>query len=138
MLHGAFYALSGHQEHRATSDVHAVIGDALQVVDHQGGPHAPLRSAAIGGWVGDQVHRLGVQEVHFVVGDLEVPGAVYVTGAEYLHPLVEEPAGGPGHLDQGRLEILVPLAPRGVDEGVADVFGEVPERTRWLVTACTV
>src|SRR5918997_3404092 len=46
LLHGILYPLSGNQEDGAPTDVDAVIRDALQVVDHKGGPHPPLGRAA--------------------------------------------------------------------------------------------
>ena|SRR5215207_8674158 len=45
LLHGVFDALARDQEHCAAAYVHAVVGDALQVVDHQGSPHPPTRVA---------------------------------------------------------------------------------------------
>src|SRR5215211_273963 len=75
LLHGVLYPLPGNQEDGAPADVHAVVGDTLQVVDHQGRPHAPLRRAASPlGRVGYEVHGLRVQEVHLVVFRLEVAG----------------------------------------------------------------
>src|SRR5918994_6397865 len=35
LLHGILYPLSGNQEDGAPTDIDAVVGDALQVVDHQ-------------------------------------------------------------------------------------------------------
>src|SRR5215210_3354125 len=68
LLHGVFYALARNEKHGAPADIHAVVGDALQVVDHQGRPHPPLRgSASAFGRVGYEVHGLGIEEVHLVV-----------------------------------------------------------------------
>src|SRR5215213_10787801 len=66
LLHGVLDPLPGNQEDGAPADVHAVVGDALQVVDHQGGTHPPLRSTAspLIRRVGYQVHGLRVEEVH--------------------------------------------------------------------------
>ena len=46
LAHGVLYALAGYQEDGPPTDVHAVVGDALEVVDDQGCPHPPLGGAA--------------------------------------------------------------------------------------------
>jgi hypothetical protein len=43
LAHGVFYAFAGDEEYGAASDVDAVVGDAFEVVDYEGGPHPPLR-----------------------------------------------------------------------------------------------
>jgi hypothetical protein len=77
LLHGVFYPLSSHQEDRAAAYVYAVVGDAFQVMDHQGGPHPPLRVASsFFGRVGYEVHGLGVEEIHLVVFGLQIAGEI--------------------------------------------------------------
>src|SRR5919107_6039532 len=112
LLHGVLYALPGNQEDGAPSDVHAVVGDALQVVDHQGRTHPPLRRTASPlRRVGYQVHGLRVEEVHLVVLRLEVAGPLYVAVLEYVESLVEDVARCPGHLHERCFQVLVALAP---------------------------
>jgi hypothetical protein len=46
LLHGFFDPLAAHQEDGAFTDIHAMVRDALQIVDYQGCSHPPLRRAA--------------------------------------------------------------------------------------------
>src|SRR5215211_4136869 len=125
LLHGVLDPLPGNQEDGASADVHAVVGDALQVVDHQGSPHPPLRRATSPfGRVGYKVHGLRVEEVHLVVFRLEVASPLYVAALEHVESLVEYIARGPGHLHEGGLQVLVTLAPFCVHDRVADVLGQ--------------
>src|SRR5215218_139870 len=125
LLHGVLDPLPGNQENGASADVHAVVGDALQVVDHQGRTHPPLRRATSPfGRVGYQIHGLRVQEVHLVVLRLEVAGPIDVAVLEYVEALVEYVARRPGHLYEGSLQVLVTLAPFCVHDRVADVLAE--------------
>src|SRR3712207_3644935 len=104
LLHGALYALAGHQEDGEAPDIHAVVGDALEVVDDQGRPHPPLgRAGATGRRVRYEVQRLGVQEIHTIVLRLEPTGAIYVPVLEDVEALVEYVARGSGHLREGGL-----------------------------------
>src|SRR5215218_7274914 len=125
LLHGVLDPLPGNQEDGAPADVHAVVGDALQVVDHQGSPHPPLRRAASSlRRVGYKVHGLRVEEVHLVVFRLEVARPLYVAVLENVETLVEDVARGPGHLYEGSLQVLVTFAPFRVHDRVADVLAE--------------
>src|SRR5215203_4593060 len=125
LLHGVLYALPGNQENGAPADVHAVVGDALQVVDHQGRTHPPLwRAASSLRRVGYQIHGLRVEEVHLVVLRLEVAGPIDVAVLEYVEALVEYVARRPGHLHEGSLQVLVTFAPFSVHDRVADVLGQ--------------
>src|SRR5829696_9546280 len=66
--HGVLDALSCNQEDGAPADVHTVVGDALQVVDHKSSSHPPLRCpTGTDRRVGYEVHGLGVEEVHLIV-----------------------------------------------------------------------
>src|SRR5215203_4736890 len=125
LLHGVLDPLPGNQENSAPADVHAVVGDALQVVDHQGRTHPPLRGASSPlRRVGYEIHGLRVEEVNLVVLRLEVAGPLYVAVLEYVETLVEYVAGSPGHLHEGSLQVLVTLAPFCVHDRVADVLAE--------------
>src|SRR5215216_3631624 len=98
---------------------------ALQVVDHQGRLHTPLRRAASPfRRVGDEVHGLRVEEVHLVVLRLEVAGPLYITVPVDIQALAEYIARGPGHLHESRLQVLVTLAICGLRESLADVLGQ--------------
>src|SRR5215208_4773334 len=112
LLHGVLDPLPGNQEDGASADVHAVVGDALQVVDHQGRTHTPLwRAASPLRRVGYQIHRLRVQEVNLVVLRLEVSGPSDVAILEYVESRVDDVARGPGHLYDRGFQVLVTLAP---------------------------
>src|SRR5215210_1513715 len=125
LLHGVLDPLPGNKEDGAPADVHAVVGDALQVMDHQGRPHPPLwRAASSLRWVGNKVHGLRVQEVNLVVLRLEVARPIDVAVLENVETLVEDVARGPGHLHQGSLQVLVTFAPFRVHDCVADVLAE--------------
>src|SRR5215213_108155 len=125
LLHGVLYALPGNQEDGAPADVDAVVGDALQVVDHQGRTHPPLRRAASPlRWVGYEIHGLRVEEVHLVVLRLEVARPIDVAVLENVETLVEYVARGPGHLHEVSRQVLVTLAPFRVHDCVADVLAE--------------
>jgi len=43
LAHGVLDPLTGNQEDGAPSYIQPVVGDALEVVDHQGRSHPPLR-----------------------------------------------------------------------------------------------
>lgn len=43
LLHGALNAFSGDKENGAPADAYPVVTNPLQIVDHQGGSHAPFR-----------------------------------------------------------------------------------------------
>jgi hypothetical protein len=122
VLHSVLYPLPCHQENGAPTYTHAVVGDALQVVDHQGRLHTPLRRAAVPGRVGYQVHGLGVQEIHLIVLRLEVAGSLYIVVPEDIQALAEYIACGSGHLHERGLQVLVTLAICGLCDHLADVL----------------
>src|SRR4028118_787241 len=71
LAHGTLHAFAGDQEHRTPADVHAVISDTFEVVDHEGGSHAPLRGAgSLLARVHHEVHRLRIEQVYLIVGGL--------------------------------------------------------------------
>src|SRR3712207_1358201 len=76
LVHGVLYPLPAHEKDGAFADIHAMVGDALEVVDYQGRPHAPLGgTGAPVRRVGYEVHGLGIEEVHLVVSRLEAASA---------------------------------------------------------------
>src|SRR5829696_9228870 len=102
LAHGVLDPLPGDQEDGTPTDVNTVVGDALQIVDHKGGSHPPLRGAAAPvGRVSYEVHRLRVEEVHLIVLRLEVAGSLYVAVPEDVETLIEDVARGTGHLHEG-------------------------------------
>src|SRR5215218_1918701 len=127
LLHSIFDPLAAYQEDGAFTDIHAMVRDALQIVDYQGCSHPPLRRAApVVRGVGNEVHGLGVEEVYLIVSRLEAASPVHVPVLKDIEALVEYVPGGPGHLQEDRLEVLISLMSFGLYERPTNVLAEGP------------
>src|SRR5918997_1421074 len=125
LAHGALYALAGDEKDGARPDIHAVVGDAFEVVHGEGGTNAPL-----GGTyfplvrVHREVHRLRVEKVNLIVGGLQVAGAFYIAVLEDVEALPEKVAGAARHLQEGGLDVGVAVGVGGLGDRTADVFAQ--------------
>jgi hypothetical protein len=108
-----------------------VIGDALQVVDHKGNPHTPVGGPApFLGRVDDEIQRLRVEQVHLVVGGLEISGALYVAGLQDVQALPEN-SRAPKDISKRVLSVSGSRRTSAISKTVAQMCSHnVPRRVR--------
>src|ERR687898_842605 len=116
LAHGALHAPAGDEKHGAPADVHALVGDAFEVVHRERGSDPPLGVAGLLlARVHRQVHRLRVEQVDPVVGSLQGQSAIHIAVLKDVQALPKEVSGGAGHLGESAPEVGVTLATGGLD-----------------------